>query len=369
MSKRQAGKTGIALLNFGGPRDISEVPGFIREILRDPNTIQLPVPQPVQDFLAGIIARRRSVSVAGQYEEIGGSSPIVNATGQIRNTLAKALTKALKGSPPEIYVLHRYLPGQAKAEAERIIKDGVEELLALPLYPHFSYTTTGSSLEQLSTFLAGAGFKGRVSVLRSYPDTPGYLQALSDRLKETLKAAAPPTGSTVILCSAHGLPVSYVRHGDPYRLELYKTMEGLRRSFPEWRFELSFQSRVGPAEWLKPYTDEIIPELAAAGTTHVIFLPLSFVNDHIETIHEIGVTYFELAKAHSITPHLVRAVEDHKGHIGVLAEAVTGWLAGHCGVPVAELLPPSQWMARKGWLLAAAALAALVLALTQIPCS
>ena len=209
----------------------------------------------------------------------------------------------------------------------------------------------------------GAGVKGAVSALRSYPDATGYVEALAARLEETLARAAPPPDRTVVLCSAHGLPRAYVERGDPYRLELYRTVEALRRRFPSWRFELSFQSRVGPAEWLRPYTVEHLQALGARGERHVVFLPLSFVNDHIETLYEIGVTYFATARAAGLTPHRVPAVEDHPGHIAVLADAAREWLAGRAGVPAAELLPPSQYEARVGrwvrrvwWLALAAAL-------------
>jgi ferrochelatase len=241
-------------------------------------------------------------------------------------------------------------------------------VLALPLYPHFSYATSGSSFQQLHGLLAAAGWKGRLSACRSYPDAPGYIDAMADRLEAVLASARPPPESTVILCSAHGLPQAYVERGDPYLDELHRTLEPLRGRFPGWRFELSFQSRVGPAEWLKPYTDRIIPQLAGQGVRHLVFVPLAFVNDHIETLYEVGVTYFALARAHGITPYRVPAVEDHPAYIQVLARAVGEWLAtspleaspSQSLLPVEELLPPSQGWRRHGpWL---AALGAAVLA-------
>lgn len=355
----------MLLLNFGGPRDLAEVPAFLYEILRDPNTIQLPFPQWMQNALARRIARRRSPEVARQYGEIGGASPIVPATQRIGNALQAALESA--GQPLPVHIAHRYLPGDAQRAVQGLLADGATDLLALPLYPHFSYATTGSSLEQLVQLLSAAGWEGRLHALRSYPDAPGYLEAMAGRLAETLRQADPPPAETVILCSAHGLPRVYVERGDPYRLELYRTLEALRQRFPAWRFDLSFQSRVGPAEWLRPYTDEYVPELAAQGVKHVVFVPISFVNDHIETLYEIGVTYAELARLHGMTPHRVPAVEDHPGHVRTLAEAALHWAEGRAGVPARELLPPSQAFRRTGawawgaWLVAlfAALLAAL----------
>ena len=340
------GKTAVVLLNFGGPREAAEVEGFLYEILRDPNTIQLPFPQLFQNILARRIARKRSPETAAQYAEIGGGSPIVPATETIAEGLRSKLT-ALP-SPPPVFVAHRYIAGWCAATAREVFESGAQEVLAIPLYPHFSFATTGSSLEQLSQALRDAGFAGQLRSIRSYPDAPQYLEALSNRLEATLADAGCKAEETVVLCSAHGLPVSYVRRGDPYPLELYRTIEGLAGRFPQWQFLLSYQSRVGPAEWLKPYTDEVLAELADDGAKHLVFLPLSFVNDHIETLFEIGHTYFGMAQALGMTPHLVPAIEDHPAHIGFLAEQTQQWLQGSGGVKADELLPPDQSFARTG---------------------
>jgi ferrochelatase len=356
-------RAAVVLLNFGGPRSLDEVPAFLYEILRDPNTIQLPAPQWVQNLLARCIARRRAPEVARQYAHIGGASPIVPATERLGNALREALAQG--GQPFPVYIAQRYLPGDAEATVAALLRDGVESLLAVPLYPQFCHATSGSSLQQLRGLLEAAGWEGSAHALRSYPDAPGYVDALSERLDETLREAQPPLDATVILCSAHGLPRAYVERGDPYRLELYRTLEALRQRFPAWRFDLSFQSRVGPAEWLRPYTDEYVPRLAAQGVRHVVFLPISFVNDHIETLYEVGVTYFELARRHGLTPHRVAAVEAHPGHVRVLADAALHWAAGRAGVPLAELLPPDQGFRRLGawaWGLWLAALFATLLA-------
>lgn len=354
----------VLLLNFGGPRSLDEVEGFLYEILRDPNTIQLPVPRVLQDRLAVRIARRRAVEVRRQYDAIGGHSPIVNATERIGNALRQSLQEA--SQPLPVYVAHRYLPGHAAAAVAEALEAGVDAILSVPLYPQFSYSTSGSSFEQVAALLRSAGWRGEARAVRSYPDAPGYLDAMNARLQACLDAGGLAPEGTVILCSAHGLPASYVQRGDPYRLELYRTLQGLQRRFPDWRFELAFQSRVGPAEWLKPYTDRYIPELAAEGVRHVVFVPISFVNDHIETLYEIGETYAGQVRAAGMTPHLVQAVEDHPGHVGTLATEVLAWAQGAGGVPLAELLPPDQSWRRTGrwvwgaWLLAL--LAALIAA-------
>ncbi len=332
----------VLLLNFGGPRDLEEVRPFLYEILRDPNTLQLPVPQPVQNLLAWTIARRRAAESRRQYGEIGGASPIVEASERIAAALQLALASA--GRPMQVYVAHRYLRGWSAQTARHIVSAGVDGLLALPLYPHFSYASTGSSMQQAEAALRRAGYGGALRAVRSYPDAPGYVDALCARLTECLGRAAPSQADTVILCSAHGLPEAYVARGDPYPEELSRTLAALRPRFAGWRFVVSYQSRVGPAQWLKPYTDAIVPELAREGVKEVVFLPLSFVNDHIETLFEIGHTYFQLARKAGMTPHLVAAVEHHPAFIGELSAMASAWAAGEAGVAPSELLPP-----KRGW--------------------
>lgn len=358
-----AGNTAVLLLNFGGPGSLAEVPRFLFEILRDPNTIQLPAPRPVQDFVAWRIAARRSREIARQYAEIGGASPIVAATGRIAAALAALLAE--RGHALPVLAAHRYLPGHARAAVARLMELNVGRVIALPLYPHFSWASTGSSAEQLGQELARAGFAGDVRAVRSYPDAAGYVEALAGRLRDALGQVGGPAG-TVILCSAHGLPADYVERGDPYRLELYRTLDALRARFPDWRFVLSFQSRVGPAQWLEPYTDRILAELAAQGTRQLVFLPLAFVNDHLETLYEIGHTYFKAARALGMTPHLVPAVEDHPAFMGALADRVREALAGRGTVPLAELLPPDQSFRRAGFWVWSAWLAACAAALTNV---
>lgn len=337
----------VVLLNFGGPRDLDEVEAFLFEILRDPNTIQLPLPGRLQDGIARRIARRRAPEIRRQYGEIGGRSPIVADTERIATALGAALRA--EGIEVSLRIAQRYLPGWCDALAREIVSEGYDALFAVPLYPHFSYATTGSSIEQFAQALERAGFTGGLRCLRSYPAEARYLDALEETLRPVLEQQQLRQEETVILCSAHGLPRRYVERGDPYRLELYQTVERLRERFAGWRIDLAFQSRVGPLEWLRPYTDEYIPVLAAQGLRDLVFVPVSFVNDHIETLYEIGVTYFDLARAHGLRPHRAAAVSAHPGHIATLAGAVRRWQAGWGGVPYRELLPPNQDFARRGW--------------------
>ena len=129
-------------------------------------------------------------------------------------------------------------------------------------------------------------------------------------------------------------------------MELHTTVEALRQHFPLWRFVLCFQSRVGPAKWLQPYTDVLLKELPQQGVQAVLFVPLSFVNDHLETLFEIDVTYFDLARSLNLTPFRLPALETHPRFIQLLCEQTLLWDQGVQGIDPTLLLPPSQHFRR-----------------------
>lgn len=335
----------VLLLNFGGPRTLGEVLVFLYEILRDPQTIQLPLPQWMQNLLARWVAKRRSVEVREQYAELGGHSPIVHATAHILRALAAALVQA--GEPPRlIYPVHRYLPQHTARTVASLQRMGIRRIHALTMYPQYSRATTGGALEQLCAELRRAGWKGELSAQLSYADHPAYIAAMTERIQHSLAQINVKPEHTLLLCSAHGLPKLYVREGDPYLQEVRRSVAALRAQFSDWRMMLSFQSRLGPVEWLRPYTDQLIPELHAQGVRNLVFIPLSFVNDHIETLYEVGVTYFELARAHGLQPFRVPAVETHPRYIELLCDEVRKGFRGESGVPAEELLPPPPHLQR-----------------------
>ncbi len=364
--QKKAKKEGIVLLNFGGPRSLAETEIFIRGIFTDPNTIQLPLPQWLQNRIAWLVAYLRTPEVREQYAEIGGYSPIFQATNQVAADLSKQLHT--RGYSWPLFVVHRYLPQQAKESVQQLVEAGIQRIHALTMQPQFSWATTGSSLEQLTQLLHTFGWNGKLTAQRSYPTETLYIDAMEDKLRTTLKQAQLKPAGTLILCSAHGLPRSYVDKGDPYRLDTQATLEALQARLPEWQFQLSFQSKVGPLEWLKPYTDVIIDTLPAQGIRNLVFVPLSFVNDHIETLYEVGTTYCNQARKAGMNAFRVDAIENHPRFIEWLVESSVRGLRGQGGIPPEELLPPSQYFQRIGWwcwtLWGIAIFSSLLLALT-----
>ena len=217
----------------------------------------------------------------------------------------------------------------AAEEAIAAVKrDGVTKLVVLPLYPQFSISTSGSSLRLLEAMMdADPALAGmRHAVVSSWYWRRGYLDAMADLIAKELDKFADPS-IVEIFFSAHGVPVSYVLEGDPYQAEMEDCVRLIMDRVRERGYgnghSLAYQSRVGPVEWLTPYTDDRIRELGRDGTKAMLAVPVSFVSEHIETLEEIDVEYRELAEASGIDQwRRVPALNTDARFIGDLADLV-----------------------------------------------
>jgi protoporphyrin/coproporphyrin ferrochelatase len=312
---------GIIAMNLGGPGSLDDVQPFLRRLFGDPDVIQLGWARPIQPLLAWLIARRRAPFSRAAYQQIGGRSPILEeTTAQVEAVVAALGTRGIAATPAVAMAAWHPLADEAlKALADR----GVRRAIALPLYPHESRTTTGSSLGQLEEARAKHHPGLEIAPIRRYPDAEGYLQAVAERVQaaaQTLPAGLAATAP--VLFSAHGLPEAYIQRGDPYLDDIRITVEALTRRLNLGdRARLCFQSRVGPQRWLGPTTEEVIDELGAAGTRAVLVVPIAFTGEHIETLQEIDILYRERAQKLGIT-HFARArtVGTHPAFIGTLAD-------------------------------------------------
>jgi protoporphyrin/coproporphyrin ferrochelatase len=318
------GRTGVLLLNLGGPDQIDDVRPFLFNLFSDPEIIRLPFPA-LQKPLAWLISTLRAKKSQANYMEIGGGSPL----RQITEAQAQALQQSLeqKGQHAGIYIGMRYWHPFTEEAIARIKRDRIDRLVILPLYPQFSISTSGSSFRLLEKLWQEDPYLGRVNytVIRSWYDQPGYLQAMAQLIAQELDQFDNPD-NVHIFFSAHGVPVSYVEEaGDPYQKEIEECtgaiMETLNRPNPH---TLAYQSRVGPVEWLKPYTEEAIPELGAGGVKDMVVVPISFVSEHIETLQEIDIEYRELAEESGIHNfRRVPALNTHPDFINGLADLVS----------------------------------------------
>ncbi len=280
---------GVVLLNLGGPEGEAQIPDFLRRLLGDPDVMHMP--GLVRRPLARFIARRRAPKVAGHYKRIGGRSPIGAQT--------RAQVEALRSSLGDGWLVRyafRHSPPFADAVVAGLAEAGVRRIVALPGYPHWSGSTTGSALKDLRRAAKPHGLQ--IAEAPSFPDGPGYIQALAERTAPLLSEGCH------LLVSAHGLPAAMIRRGDPYVDEVNKTFAALRSALPAGTtMSLAFQSRLGPVEWTRPYLVDEIQRLADDGVRSLVVAPVSFVCENLETLYELDLEVAELAAEHGIADY------------------------------------------------------------------
>lgn len=286
---------GVLLLNMGGPDSLESVRPFLYNLFSDRDIIRLG-PRPLQKPLAWLISYFRSKKSRQYYQQIGGRSPLRETT----EAQARALETSL-GPEFKVYVGMRYWHPLIPDTLEQIRQDGINRLVALSLYPHYSKATTGSSISQLKRFSEGL----EIGLINEWYDWPLYIDAILETIQEGL--AAFQTQEVDVLFSAHSLPEYFILEGDPYLDHTKATIAELVKKQP-MNWHLSFQSRSGPVKWLSPSTDEMIENLAREGCRQLLAVPISFVSDHIETLYELDLLYKNLAESRGITFRRCRAL-------------------------------------------------------------
>ncbi len=280
--------TGVILLNMGGPDRLEDVQPFLFNLFSDRDIIRLG-PSFLQKPLAHLISRRRAPKSRNIYNKIGGRSPLKKITLE----QAKALECILGGNTRfPVVVAMRYWQPSAKEALDVLAEMGISHLIGLPLYPHYSKATTGSSFADLERAIVASPHHFMLDKIEAWPDHPLYIQCLSDNIKQGLAKFGDETVELVF--SAHSLPVSFIREGDPYIEHLEKTIDLVQQSIGR-KGLLCFQSRSGPVEWLSPSTSESIENLAISGCKNILMVPISFVSDHVETLYEIDMLFREQA--------------------------------------------------------------------------
>jgi protoporphyrin/coproporphyrin ferrochelatase len=317
------GRVGVLLLNLGGPEQLEDVRPFLFNLFSDPEIIRLPFTW-LQKPLAWLISSSRAKKSQENYKLIGGGSPLLRITEEQAQALRDSLRD--KGQDTQVYIGMRYWHPFTEEAIARIKRDSINRLVILPLYPQFSISTSGSSFRLLEKIWQEDPSLNRVdyTVIPSWYKRSGYLQAMADLIAQQIDQFPNPDQVHVFF-SAHGVPLSYVEEaGDPYQKEIEDCtaliMQTLNRPNAH---TLAYQSRVGPVEWLKPYTEESIEELAAQGVENLLVVPISFVSEHIETLQEIDMEYREVAEQAGIHNFKrVPALNTHPIFINDLAEMV-----------------------------------------------
>lgn len=317
------GRVGVLLLNLGGPDKLEDVGPFLYNLFSDPEIIRLPF-RWMQKPLAWFIATRRTNTSQENYKQIGGGSPLRRITEEQGQAIQEKLRDL--GQDAKIYVGMRYWHPYTEEAIAQLTQDDIDKLVILPLYPQFSISTSGSSfrlLEQLwkqNPKLQSLAY----TVIPSWYKQPGYLQAMATLIADEL-SKFPDPDNVHIFFSAHGVPKSYVEEaGDPYQQEIEECTKLIMQTLNRPNeYTLAYQSRVGPVEWLQPYTEDALEELGTKGVKDLAVVPISFVSEHIETLQEIDIEYREIAEEAGIHNfRRVPAPNTHPIFIQALADLV-----------------------------------------------
>lgn len=323
-------KLAIVLFNLGGPDEPDAVKPFLRNLFRDPAIIG--APGPVREGLAWLISTLRAKSARENYAKMGGGSPIMPETLK----QAEALTAALQVDHPDdeirVFPAMRYWHPFVEDVAREVNAWAPDKTVLLPLYPHFSTTTTGSSL---TAWQAAGGHEA--AIVCCYPLEPAFLDAHAGLIRERWEAVGRPE-KIRLLFSAHGLPEKTIASGDPYQWQVEQTAAAVAERLPEITdWQVCYQSRVGPMKWIGPSTEEAIAQ-AAADNRDILLTPIAFVSEHIETLVELDEEYAVLAKEQGVTGyHRVPALGADASFIAALAR-----LAGDALSQADGLCPPGK---------------------------
>ena len=318
-------RVAVVLFNLGGPDSPAAIKPFLVNLFRDKAILRVPLP--VRIPLSRVIARARLKPATANYAILGGKSPLLGLTEE----QARALQAALPELEARCFIAMRYWHPFSLEAVRAVQAWDPDEVLLLPLYPQYSTTTTGSSLSAWREAAMQAGFAASTTALCCYHSDPGYLRSAASLVRDAYDDARRqlgPGNKLRILFSAHGLPETIVKRGDPYQFQIERTVAGILRALdrPGVDSAVCYQSRATPQKWLDPSTEQEI-DLAAADGTAVLVVPVAFVSEHSETLVELDVEYAELAREKGVPGYFrAPAANAQPAFIAALAELVRGAL-------------------------------------------
>ncbi|MEK9755107.1 MAG: ferrochelatase, partial [Rhodospirillaceae bacterium] len=307
------------------PDQPRSVKPFLFNLFNDPAIIGLP--NPFRWLLAHLISTRRAPVAREIYAKLGGKSPLLELTQAQAEALAAEL--ATGGDEVRTFVCMRYWHPMSDAAAAAVKDWRPDEIVLLPLYPQYSTTTSASSLKDWHRAAAKAGLAVPTRAVCCYPTEPGWIETQAKLVNAAL-GGVPAGGRARVLFSAHGLPRKVVDAGDPYQWQVERTARAVAERLPEGTdWNVCYQSRVGPLEWIGPATEDEIERAATAGVGLVV-VPIAFVSEHSETLVELDIEYRERAE-HAGIPFYVRvpAVGTEAAFIRGLAAVVRAASAGN----------------------------------------
>ncbi len=315
---------GVLLFNLGGPETLEDVRPFLYNLFSDPDIIRIRNGL-LRKTIAWLISTARQGKSRALYRQIGGGSPLRRITEEQASALQAKLSE--RGHNCRVYVGMRCWKPSIDEAVARIAADRIQRLVALPLFPQFSVTTSGSCLNYFRALVDREGPAQRMEVrtVESWFEEPMYLSAMADLIREAQARFSHKDPAGIhLLYSAHSIPARYVEEGDPYLEQTGRTVEKINERlgglFPS---TLAFQSKVGPVRWLGPSTEDVLMKLGQEGSRNVLVIPISFVSDHIETLQEIDIRYREWAAQAGIQEfHRAASLNVHPKFIEALANIV-----------------------------------------------
>ena len=294
MAEPKPRRLAIVLFNLGGPDAPEAIKPFLLNLFRDPAILR--VPFFIRPFLARYIAGKRVKPATANYAILGGRSPLLELTRQ----QAAALQAEYGGDDVRCFIAMRYWHPFARQTAAEVKQFAPDQILLLPLYPHYSTTTTGSSLSDWHEAAASVGLVAETTTLCCWPSEPAVIAALAVLIRTTWQRAEAEMAGRAklrLLFSAHGLPETIVRRGDPYQFQIEQTAAALvgALAIPDLDWRICYQSRATPQKWLDPSTDAEVAQAGRDGVA-VVVVPIAFVSEHSETLVELDVEYRDLAR-------------------------------------------------------------------------
>ncbi|WP_341756896.1 MULTISPECIES: ferrochelatase [unclassified Candidatus Tisiphia] len=289
----------IVLFNLGGPDSLSSVKRFLFNLFYDRAIINLP--NPLRFIISKIISIARNKKSQKIYSLIGDKSPILQETESQRFAITEKLKSTINDNF-KIFIAMRHFYPNSKEAIKRINEYNPSEIILLPLYPHFSSTTTGSSIKDFLSSFQNTYSNSNIPIktICCYPIDDQFINAHLSLIKESLEKLKNKNIFR-ILFSAHGLPTKIIKAGDPYQWQVERTVEKLvsNLNIDNLDYKVTYQSRVGPVEWLKPNTEGEI-EVAGKENKSLIVVPIAFVSEHVETLVELDIEYRKIADKYKI---------------------------------------------------------------------
>ena len=316
----QKKKVGVVLFQLGGPDSPDAVEPFLYNLFCDPDIIDFFGAWFARRPLARYIARTRASVVRHHYDAIGGHSPIRLLTERQARALESALTPHCDA---KCFIAMRYWNPLSGEAAAGVNAWNAPDLVLLPLYPQYSFATTSSSLKEWKRVYHPNGSAPRVHTVKNFFDHPLYARSVAEKIALTLTHFDQPERAHIVF-SAHGLPLSLIERGDPYARQVAETVKLVMQqgAWPN-AHTLCFQSKVGRRKWLTPSLIETIDKLARAGEKNLLIVPIAFVTEHIETLHEINIEAREQARHAGVEQfEMMPAVGDSPTFIAALADVV-----------------------------------------------